>query len=115
MGRLHVKLKLTVADTREARDVLVTADVTATIADIAGLLQAVHPQVPDETQHLTLRVEFPGRRQGRVLNAGAQVHESSLRSGCRVEVVPVGERRAGDERDDAPAAVVRVLSGPQAG
>ncbi|WP_426520661.1 FtsK/SpoIIIE domain-containing protein [Diaminobutyricibacter sp. McL0618] len=110
-----MKLKLTVVKGPEERDVVVTADVTATIADIAGCLQAERPGAPDGTPPLTLRVEFPGRRQGRVLNAGAQVHESSLRSGCRVEVVTAAERRAGDERDDAPAAVVRVLSGPEAG
>ncbi len=110
-----MKLKLTVVEAGSERDVLVTADVTATIEDIAGRLRAARTGAADAPPRLTLRVEFPGRRQGRILNAGAQVHESSLRSGCRVEVVPVRERRNGDERDDAPAAMVRVLSGPEAG
>lgn len=111
-----MKLKLTVVDGGADRDVLVTADVTATIADIAGRLRpAMSMPVQEATPPLTLRIESPGGRQGRILNAAAQVHESSLRSGCRVEVVHVGERRAGDERDDAPVAVVHVLSGPEAG
>lgn len=65
-----MKLKLTVVDAREERDVVITTDVTATIADIAGCLRAEHSAVPDGSPPLTLRVEFPGRRQGRVLNAG---------------------------------------------
>lgn len=94
------------------RDVVVTADVTATIGSLANRLvtgspSGVHP--------LTLRVQFPDRPQARLLNPSATVHESSLRSGCRVEVVPVTERRRGDDVEDAPAAVVQVLSGPEAG
>ncbi|MFF1878595.1 FtsK/SpoIIIE domain-containing protein [Leifsonia sp. NPDC058230] len=111
-----MKVKLTLvagANPDAGRDVVVTADVTATIADIAERLRV--PSVRGESDPVTLRVEFPGLRQGRVLNPGAQVSESSLRSGCRVEVVPVGERRPGDERDDAPAALVRIVRGPEAG
>jgi S-DNA-T family DNA segregation ATPase FtsK/SpoIIIE len=110
-----VKLKFTVVRERDdERDVVVTADVTATIGDIAA---ALVPRETDErsTGPLTLRAEFPGGRQARILNHGAQVHESSLRSGCRVEVVPVGERRRGDERDDTPAALVKVIAGPESG
>jgi S-DNA-T family DNA segregation ATPase FtsK/SpoIIIE len=119
-----MKLTITVATgPDEERDVVVTADVTATVADIAERLATVPgpsaaraaPGHAEARGPLTLRVEFPGASQGRVLNPGAQVHESSLRSGCRVEVVPVGERRPGDERDDAPAALVRILSGPESG
>ncbi|MFF1634262.1 FtsK/SpoIIIE domain-containing protein [Leifsonia sp. NPDC058248] len=119
-----MKLTITVATgPDEGRDVVVTADVTATVADIAERLAALpkrsaartEQRAPGERPPLTLRVEFPGATQGRVLNPGAAVHESSLRSGCRVEVVPVGERRPGDERDDAPAALVRILAGPESG
>ncbi|HEV7813084.1 MAG TPA: FtsK/SpoIIIE domain-containing protein [Leifsonia sp.] len=109
-------MKLTLADgpvSGTGRDVVVTADVTAAVADIAERLRPSGGCA--ENVPLTLRVEFPGVRQGRVLNPGAPVSESSLRSGCRVEVVPVGERRPGDERDDAPAALVRILKGPEAG
>lgn len=105
-----MKLKITLASRATAdRDVLVTADVTATIGDLARHLAA-----PAEGA-MTLRVESPAARRPRVLNPAAHLHESSLRSGCRVEVVPVGELRAGDERDDAPVALVRVLTGPEAG
>ncbi len=58
---------------------------------------------------------FPDRPQPRLLNPSATVHESSLRSGCRVEVVAATDRRRGDDVEDAPAAVAQVLSGPDAG
>jgi S-DNA-T family DNA segregation ATPase FtsK/SpoIIIE len=110
-----VKLKFTVVGgRREDRDVVVTADVTATIGHIAARLAAVETD-GGVTGPLTLRVEYPGARQARILNRGAQVQESSLRSGCRVEVVAVGERRRGDERDDTPAALVKVVAGPESG
>lgn len=118
-----MKLKFTVVGGRQSeRDVMVTTDVTATIGDIAARLAAertVSAPVPvigaGDVAQLTLRVEYPGGRQARIMNPGAQVHESSLRSGCRVEVVPVGERRRGDERDDTPAAVAKVMGGPESG
>ncbi|WP_431277710.1 FtsK/SpoIIIE domain-containing protein [Leifsonia poae] len=111
-----MKVRVTLASGHKSgpdRDVVVTADVTATVADIADRL--LEPESVATKTPTTLRVEFPGVPQARVLNPGAPVSESSLRSGCRVEVVPVGERRPGDERDDAPAALVRILSGPQTG
>ncbi|OII15414.1 hypothetical protein BIU97_14695 [Curtobacterium sp. MCBA15_009] len=108
-----MKLKVTIADAGTERDVVVTADVTATIGSVAERLvggQGVQTGVP-----LTLRVWLPDRPQARLLNPSASVHESSLRSGCRVQVVPATDRRRGDDVEDAPAAVVQVLSGPEAG
>lgn len=104
---------MTIADTAGTeQDVVVTADVTATIGSLANRLATGSPggDVP-----LTLRVQFPDRPQARLLNPSATVHESSLRSGCRVEIVPATERRRGDDVEDAPAAIVQVLSGPEAG
>jgi len=87
------------------RDVVVTADVTATIGSVAARLggaAGAHggPPVPR-----TLRAVFPDRPQALLLDPAATVHESSLRSGCRVEVVPVTDRRPGDDLEDAPAPV----------
>lgn len=96
-------------------DLLVTADVTVTVAELAARL--VRAQVVGDvmSEAVTLRVEPPGAEQGIVLDPASPLQESSLRSGQRVEVVPVGQRRPGDQRDDAPAAIVRVVSGPGAG
>ncbi|WP_426623506.1 FtsK/SpoIIIE domain-containing protein [Leifsonia sp. McL0607] len=97
-----------------SEDLLVTADVTVTVADLAARLAG--EQAGDVALcAVTLRIEAPGADRGIVLDPAAPLQESSLRSGHRVEVVPVGQRRAGDERDDAPAAIVRVVSGPGAG
>jgi len=106
-----MKLKLTVVDAEGARDVVVTADITATIAQLARRLSSAVPA----TEAVTLRAEFPGRRAARVLRPGATVHESGLRSGCRVEAIRVGSHRAGDDVDSAPTVVLRCVSGPQAG
>jgi DNA segregation ATPase FtsK/SpoIIIE, S-DNA-T family len=112
-----VKLKLTVGGPEGDRDVVVTADVTATIGSIADRLGA-DPTAGDPTALAagrTLRATFPGRPQARLLNPSTSVHESSLRSGCRVEVVPVTDRRIGDDVEDAAAAIARVVAGPDAG
>jgi S-DNA-T family DNA segregation ATPase FtsK/SpoIIIE len=108
-----VKLKVTIAGPRADRDVVVTADVTATIGSLADRLS--RGRTAADGVPLTLRVWFPDRPQPRLLNPSATVHESSLRSGCRVEVVAATDRRRGDDVEDAPAAVAHVVSGPDAG
>ncbi|GAB3614282.1 FtsK/SpoIIIE domain-containing protein [Humibacter ginsengisoli] len=105
---MRLKLSVVVAGATE-RDVLVTADVTATVADVAARL------APSAEGPTTLRVEYPGRLQWRLLNPGALIHDSGLRSGCRVEVVPMGSRRGGDDVAAVSAALARVTSGPDAG
>ncbi len=108
-----MKLKVTISGSGTERDVVVTADVTATIGSLAERLaggRSAADGVP-----LTLRVWAPGRVQARLLNPSATVHESSLRSGCRVEVVAATDRRRGDDVEDAPAALLQVLTGPEAG
>ncbi|MCI0158535.1 FHA domain-containing protein [Leifsonia shinshuensis] len=101
-------------------DLLITADVSVTVADLAARLAGGRARGGSGAGGLapggvTLRVEPPGAAQGIVLDPASVLHESSLRSGHRVEVVPLGVRRAGDERDDEPAALVRLESGPDAG
>ncbi|SDQ42689.1 DNA segregation ATPase FtsK/SpoIIIE, S-DNA-T family [Curtobacterium sp. UNCCL20] len=108
-----MRLKVTIAEAGTERDVVLTADVTATIGSVAERLAGGRP--PSGGVPRTLRVWLPDRTQARLLNPSASVHESSLRSGCRVEVVPATDRRRGDDVEDAPAAVAQVLSGPEAG
>ena len=108
-----MKLRLAVRDSSGlVGDVVVTADVTATVSDIARQLSSRtvrgRPALPPETAgttaraggtaaDLTLRAEYPGRIQARLLNPSATIHESNLRSGCTVEVVSSLERRDGDD------------------
>jgi len=124
-----MKLRLAIKDSSGlVGDVVVTAEVTATVSDIAQHLssrtvrgrpvisaevaraQAAHPSAD-----LTLRAKYPGRTQARLLNPSATIHESNLRSGCTVEVVSSLERRDGDDRFGTAAWIVRVLEGPDAG
>ena len=108
-----MKLKVTISGSGTERDVVVTADVTATIGSLAERLSG--GRTGADGVPLTLRVWAPGRVQARLLNPSATVHESSLRSGCRVEVVAATDRRRGDDVEDAPAALLQVLTGPEAG
>jgi S-DNA-T family DNA segregation ATPase FtsK/SpoIIIE len=125
-----MKLRLAVKDSSGlVGDVVVTADVTATVSDIAKHLASrtarrapgqpapAAETVPAATRgaDITLRAEYPGRAQARLLNPSATVHESNLRSGCTVEVVSSLERREGDDLFGTAAAIVRVLEGPDAG
>ncbi|MEC5186101.1 S-DNA-T family DNA segregation ATPase FtsK/SpoIIIE [Cryobacterium sp. MP_3.1] len=124
-----MKLRLAVKDVSGVvGDVVVTADVTATVSDIARHLSSrtvrgtpglsadtAGAQPPGLVPDLTLRAEYPGRTQARLLNPSATIHESNLRSGCTVEVVSSLERREGDDLFGTAAAIVRVLEGPDAG
>ena len=113
-----MRLKFTVVTARSERhDVLVTADVTATVEDVAKRLSEIpgvlRPEHADAA--LSLRVSYPGRARARLLSPATALGESSLRSGCVVELVRAGEARPGDARDADVAGLVRVLSGPDAG
>lgn len=73
-----MKLKWTLRDgPRSTRDVVVTADVTATVGDIArALTSGGAASASPDSDDLTLRSEPAGRRQARVLNPQALAHES---------------------------------------
>ena len=118
-----MKLRVTLlqrvdAAQRQARDVTVTADVTATVGEVARALvragagdprllpYATHRQAP-----FTLRAEFPDRPT-LILDAGDPIGASGLQSGSSVE--PVLEAAPGEgRRARAPIAQLTVLDGPQ--
>ncbi|MBO1741680.1 FtsK/SpoIIIE domain-containing protein [Leifsonia sp. TF02-11] len=110
-----MKYTITHAGTSGPEDLLVTADVSVTVADLAARLAGRRESGADRAGGVTIRVEPPGTARAIVLDPASPLYASSLRSGHRVEVVPPGVRRAGDERDDEPAALVRLVSGPDAG
>jgi len=105
---------------QQNKDVTLTADVTATVGEVArGLVRAGagDPRLVDYAIHrhapLTLRVAFPNR-PGLILDAGDPLGKSGIQSGSMVE--PVLESTPGDgQRTKTPVATLTVLSGEQAG
>ncbi|WP_395245241.1 FtsK/SpoIIIE domain-containing protein [Agromyces sp. MMS24-K17] len=112
-----MKLRLTLHRATGPVDVAVTADATASVADVAGALLAGDPQraaAPSGPVSADLRVLEGGA--ARVLDPTALVGEAGLRSGSHVDLVVRGDRFADAGADrGAPAALLRVLSGPDAG
>jgi S-DNA-T family DNA segregation ATPase FtsK/SpoIIIE len=110
-----MRLKLTLKSSGiPSRDIAVTVDATATVGDVARYLVQADPRRKPAIvgERATLRAEFPGSAEVRALSPLLSVHESSLRSGCTVEVV------AEDAQPSAPArpvASIRVIQGPDEG
>jgi S-DNA-T family DNA segregation ATPase FtsK/SpoIIIE len=100
------------------RFVEVTADASATIADLASTLVRADPTragLPAPGP-VTLRLFGPSDPSGRTCDPTSTVHEAGLRSGVRAEVVDASGRFAVAGTDRGPAAaLVRVVAGPGAG
>lgn len=114
-----MKLKLTLRRPGGAVDLTVTADATATVADVARMLLVADPQnaaTADEGA-VTLSVSgAAGSDAARTVNGDASLAESGLLSGTAVEVVrESGRFSSADGGRGAPVATVRVLAGPDAG
>jgi len=111
-----VKVKLTVHRRGQRHNLLVTADGTATVGDIAAALASAHPTDPGAAQDpaaVTLRVvDQASGGQGRVLGVTTSLIESGIRSGLTVEVVAAPT--ASVARGPA-AALLRIVQGPGAG
>jgi S-DNA-T family DNA segregation ATPase FtsK/SpoIIIE len=98
-------------------DVVVTADATATVGDVVRTLLAADPDGPVVgDSSMTLEAVAPSTAVGRVLDPAADLTTAGLRSGSRVRPVRLsdGFRPAGDRRGPV-VAVVRILTGPDAG
>ena len=116
--RIRLTLRREPAD---AKDLAVTVDGLATVADIATVLWAADPDrkgtpAPD---NLSLRIDeaFVGAGiSGNVLARGDNLLESGLRPGSVVSLAQVSEQfhEPGAGRGPA-AATLRVLSGPDVG
>ncbi|MGY5765863.1 FtsK/SpoIIIE domain-containing protein [Brachybacterium sp. DNPG3] len=103
-------------------DLEVTADATATVADVANALYLADPMrdevVPPEG--LTLQVQDPGAGRGaagvRSLDREVDLIQAGLRSGGVVSLArSSSEYRTRAESRGAAVALLRVLSGPEAG
>ncbi|OZB89257.1 MAG: hypothetical protein B7X41_03730, partial [Microbacterium sp. 14-71-5] len=111
-----MRLKLTLRREGDVRtDLDVTADASATVGDLARTLFLADPAHAGAAAPgpLTLHVAEGG---GRSLQPDAGVLEAGLRSGSTITVVQHSDRFvAADGSRGTPAAVLRVLSGPDAG
>lgn len=118
---MRIKLTLRRPEDR-LTDLEVTADATASVADVANALYLADP-LRDEVEPpdgLTLQVQDPGAGPGasgvRSLDRGADLIQAGLRSGSVVSIARSSEdfeTRA--ESRGAAVALLRVLSGPEAG
>ncbi|PQZ48666.1 MULTISPECIES: FtsK/SpoIIIE domain-containing protein [unclassified Microbacterium] len=100
-------------------DVVVMADSTATIADVARQIATSDPArsiVAGPADVLTLSVAPPTSEQLTMLNPDLLVGDAPIGSGFLAEVVNVGPNRASAGGAGArPAAVLTVVAGPAAG
>lgn len=100
-------------------DVVVMADSTATIADVARQIATTDPArsiVAAPADVLTLSVAPPTSEQLTMLNPDLLVGDAPIGSGFLAEVVNVGPNRASVGGAAArPAAVLTVVAGPAAG
>ncbi|PWH05033.1 cell division protein FtsK [Brachybacterium endophyticum] len=118
---MRIKLTLRRPEDR-LTDLEVTADATASVADVANALYLADPlrSVDEAPEGLTLQVQDPGAGPGtagvRSLNRGADLIEAGLRSGAVVSIARSSEQYATrSEARGAPVALLRVLSGPEEG
>lgn len=120
-----MRLKLSLLETEpqggsRTRDIVVTADVTATIGELARTLvragggdPALLPHAVDRTLPLTVLVHRP-RDRALVLDPADPIGRAGLRTGSTIEVIR--EQDAGTAaRAAEPTAHVEVLDGAQAG
>lgn len=122
-----MKFRLTLRrDPAEAKDLAVTVDGRATVADIATELWAADPARKGGTEppsNLSISVDeafVGGGLSGHVLRPTDNLLESGLRPGSKVSLAQVSEQFAsnghanGNGRGPA-AATLRVMSGPDVG
>tara|TARA_Y100000114_G_scaffold96193_2_gene89489 strand:- start:721 stop:5157 length:4437 start_codon:yes stop_codon:yes gene_type:complete len=114
-----VKLKLTLRRPAGAVDLTVTADATATVADVARVLTVADPQgaATPTSSRFTLAVVDPaaGHAQLRTLHADAPLAESGILSGATVHVVAESSAFVPAGPGGPALATLRVLTGPDAG
>ncbi|MBT2536882.1 FtsK/SpoIIIE domain-containing protein [Arthrobacter sp. ISL-69] len=117
-----MKIRLTLRrDPAEAKDLAVTVDGLATVADIATQLWAADPErrgtEPPENLSLCIDEAFvAGGMRGNILNRADNLLESGLRPGSIVSLTQVSEQFAAPGASRGPAAAtLRILSGPDVG
>lgn len=107
-----MRLKVTYARAGGAPvDVAITADATATVGDIADALLASDPERKGPSV-ATSTLAISGRgKASRVIDRATPVVEGGLLSGAVIEIVPASSTA----HNEASAAILRVVLGPDAG
>ncbi|MDR1441801.1 MAG: FHA domain-containing protein [Bifidobacteriaceae bacterium] len=114
---MHLKLTLVRSEGRHA-NVRVTADPTATVGDVAAALFSNDPERAGQSGagQLTVRARQSMTGQTAILPPDSQLQDVSLRSGAIVDLVTETAAYTAAAAARGPAAaLVRVLSGPDAG
>jgi S-DNA-T family DNA segregation ATPase FtsK/SpoIIIE len=118
---MRIKLTLRRPEDR-LTDLEVTADATASVADVAAALYLGDPMrgASEAPDGLTLQVQDAGAGPGasgvRSLDRSSDLIEAGLRSGSVVSIArSSGEYATRAESRGAPVALLRVLSGPEEG
>ena len=119
---MRIKLTLRRPEDR-LTDLEVTADATATVADVASALYVADPLRGEDAvapEGLTLQVQDPGAGPGaggvRSLDRDVDLIQAGLRSGSVVSIArSSAEYATRSESRGAAVALMRVLSGPEAG
>lgn len=111
-----MKLKLTLLrKSGKNADIVVTADGSATVADIAHAIIACDPLHPDDfAEHdATMRVRFPGMTDSLALSPDSPMAEADIASGAQVELVSAAAVR---RPNAGPVlAILHVDAGPDKG
>ncbi|MGM1017072.1 MAG: FtsK/SpoIIIE domain-containing protein [Actinomycetota bacterium] len=115
-----MRVKLTLRrPTAPLTDISVTADSTATVADVARQIAQTDPTRSVSAQPedvLTLSVAPPTHDQLSMLSPDLLIGEAPIGSGFLAEVVNLGANRAAAVSTGAhPAALLTILAGPSAG
>jgi S-DNA-T family DNA segregation ATPase FtsK/SpoIIIE len=117
-----MRIRLTLRrDPAETKDLAVTVDGLATVADIATQLWAADPdrKGTPAPENLSLRIDeafVAGGMRGNVLTRADNLLESGLRPGSVVSLTQVSEQFAVPGASRGPAAAtLRILSGPDVG
>lgn len=118
---MRIKLTLRRPEDRMT-DLEVTADATATVADVATALYLADPlrDGVEPPEMLTLQVQDPGAGEGadgvRSLDREIDLIQAGLRSGSVVSIARSSAAyRTRSESRGAAVALLRILSGPEAG
>nr|WP_221420894.1 FtsK/SpoIIIE domain-containing protein [Conyzicola lurida] len=104
----------------ESTDIVVTADATATVGDVARTIAETDPStplVPSPQTALTLQVGPPNAAKLVILDATVPIGDAAIGSGFDAVVVTAPVYPVGGAGSDprATAAVLRVTAGPDAG
>ncbi|WP_066043320.1 FtsK/SpoIIIE domain-containing protein [Herbiconiux solani] len=97
-------------------NLVITADATASVGDIADAIYVADPQRSGEapTQKLTLQISASSGEQ-RVADPASNLLDAGVRSGSVLDLVQASEGYVSPGASGPAAATLRVLSGPDAG